>query len=84
MYIGSLNTLSGKINSLTSKLEDEKKLLNKQVTSANDIARDYGIDLNMNELEKLVSGFPTFNIKFTGNSLFVNSNLSIWKLKIPS
>lgn len=53
-YIGGLNRLSGEINSLTSQVEDEKVSLALKLESANEIAKTYNIDLNTNELEKLI------------------------------
>ena len=53
-YIKSLNDLSIKINNLTSKLEDKKIKLNKKIDTAEELAKYYSININFDELEKMV------------------------------
>ena len=53
-YIGSLNKLSMGINSLTSIQEQKQDELDAKLESAHSVARYYGIDLNPDDLEKLV------------------------------
>ncbi|MCW8838146.1 MAG: SUMF1/EgtB/PvdO family nonheme iron enzyme [Thiovulaceae bacterium] len=53
-YIRSLNDLSTKINSFTSKLEDKKIKLDKKIDEIQELARYYSISINLDELEKMV------------------------------
>jgi len=53
-YIKNVNALASKIASMSSKLEEQTKVLNRAVAKSKKLADYYSIKLNYDELEKLV------------------------------